>query len=80
MPTAKIAVSLDRETVKLLDELVAQGVFPNRSQAIQQAVQERLSRISRDRLARECAKLDPCAEAQLAEEGLQAEAEQWPEY
>ncbi|MCP4896637.1 MAG: ribbon-helix-helix protein, CopG family [bacterium] len=80
MVTAKIAVSLDRETVQELDRLVAEGVFQNRSRAIQEAVQERLSRISRDRLARECAKLDPEFEARLAEEGLAAEVEQWPEY
>ena len=80
MTTAKIAVSMDQETVKQLDRLVARGVFPSRSRAIQLAVQERLARISRDRLARECAKLDPQIEAQLAEEDLEAEVEQWPEY
>ncbi len=80
MTTAKIAVSMDQETVKQLDRLVARGVFPSRSRAIQLAVQERLARISRDRLARECAKLDPQFEAQLAEEDLEAEVEQWPEY
>ena len=80
MPTAKIAVSMDREIVLQLDRLVAQGVFPNRSQAIQQAVQERLMKMSRDRLARECAKLDPEFEAQMAEECFGAEAELWPEY
>ena len=80
MPTAKIAVSLDQETVQHLDRLVAQGVFPNRSRAIQQAVQERLTRMSQDRLARECAKLDPELESEMAEEGFAAEVEQWPEY
>jgi Arc/MetJ-type ribon-helix-helix transcriptional regulator len=80
MSTAKIAVSMDQETLKQLDRLVAQGVFPSRSRAIQQAVQDRLMRISRDRLARECSKLDPEAEAQLAEEGLAGEVDQWPEY
>jgi len=45
MPTAKIAVSMDREIVLQLDRLVAQGVFPNRIQAIQQAVQERLMKM-----------------------------------
>ena len=80
MATAKIAVSMDQETLKQLDRLVARGVFPSRSRAIQLAVQERLARISRDRLARECAKLDPKFEAQMAEEDLEAEVEQWPEY
>lgn len=80
MPTAKIAISMDREMVQHLDRLVAQGVFPSRSRAIQQAVQERLMRISRDRLAYECAKLDPKFESQMAEEGLGSEVELWPEY
>jgi len=80
MATAKIAVSIEQDTLKQLDHLVAQGVFPNRSRAIQMAVQERLERLSRNRLARECAKLDPAFEAQMADEGLAAEVEQWPEY
>ena len=80
MPTAKIAISMDREMVQHLDRLVAQGVFPSRSGAIQQAVQERMMRISRDRLAHECAKLDPKSESQMAEEGLGAEVEPQPEY
>ena len=80
MATAKIAISLEKETVEQLDRLVAQGVFANRSKAIQQAVQDRLARIARDRLARECAKLNPEFEAQLADEGLTQEVEQWPEY
>ena len=80
MATAKIAISLEKETVEQLDQLVAQGVFANRSKAIQQAVQDRLARIARDRLARECAKLNPEFEAKLAEEGLAQEVEQWPEY
>lgn len=43
-------------------------------------VHELLDCLSRDRLAHECAKLDPVAEASLAEEGIAAEREQWPEY
>jgi hypothetical protein len=33
-----------------------------------------------DRLARECAKLDPKSEQALAEEGISAEVGAWPEY
>jgi hypothetical protein len=33
-----------------------------------------------NRLARECAKLDPQAEQRMAEEWFSGEAEQWPEY
>lgn len=38
----------------------------------------RLSRV--DRLAEECAKLDPADERAMAEEGLAADAAEWPEY
>ena len=39
-----------------------------------------LERLERTRLARECAKLDPLFEQQLADEGLAEDLEQWPEY
>jgi Arc/MetJ-type ribon-helix-helix transcriptional regulator len=80
MAKAKIAVSLHTSTVGHLDRLVEQGAYPSRSRAIQDAVDESLSRLTRDRLARECAKLDPEYEAALAEEGMSSEAERWPEY
>ena len=80
MASAKIAVSLNKSTVERVDRLVKKGVYPSRSRAIQDALDERLSRLSRDRLARECAKLDPEYEAALAEEGMSSEVEQWPEY
>ena len=80
MASAKIAISLNKDMVERLDRLVDEGVYPSRSRAIQEALEERLSRLSRDRLARECAKLDPEYESALAEEGLGSEVEQWPEY
>lgn len=80
MPTTKVAISLDEEVLGRLDELVAERVFPNRSRAIQQAVEEKLGRLERGRLARECAKLDAAFEVALAEEGLSAESGDWPEY
>ncbi|MDY6953349.1 MAG: CopG family transcriptional regulator, partial [Thermodesulfobacteriota bacterium] len=63
-----------------LDNLVKSRTFPNRSRAIQEAVREKLSRIDKTRLARECSKLDPKYEQPLAEEGLATELEEWPEY
>lgn len=80
MPVAKIAVSLDQKVVHRLDGLVRKGVFPNRSKAIQAALESQLSRLDRSRLALECAKLDPRKERELAEEGMGHEVEQWPEY
>jgi metal-responsive CopG/Arc/MetJ family transcriptional regulator len=80
MSRAKIAISIEQETLEKLDRLVAKEVFPNRSQAIESAVTEKLQRLERSRLARECAKLDPKAEKALAEEGLSIGLAQWPEY
>ena len=80
MARAKVAVSLEEGTLDRLDRLVKQSVFPNRSQAIQTAVEEKLERIERSRLARECAKLDPKFERALAEEGMSEDSSEWPEY
>lgn len=80
MARAKVAVSLDESTLYRLDRLVKARLFPSRSQAIQEAVEEKLSRLDRSRLARECAKLDPTFEKALAEEGLSDELSEWPEY
>lgn len=79
MPAAKIAVSLDPEDLKEVDRMVQRGLFPSRSRLIQDAIAEKLQKIRRVRLARECAKLDPAAERQAAEEFLPSEAP-WPEY
>jgi metal-responsive CopG/Arc/MetJ family transcriptional regulator len=80
MSTAKIAITIEEETLGKLDRLVASKVFPNRSKAIQEAIKEKLSRVNKSRLARECAKLDPAVEKAIAEEGFSQEIDQWPEY
>ncbi len=80
MGRSKVAISLDESTLNRLDKLVQKQVFPNRSQAIQEAVAEKLARLERSRLARECAKLDPAFEKALAEEGLSEDLAEWPEY
>ncbi len=80
MPRDKIAITLDRQLLQRLDRLVRIKAFPTRSQAIERAVAEKLERLDRNRLARECAKLDPKLEAALAEEGLATDVAAWPEY
>jgi metal-responsive CopG/Arc/MetJ family transcriptional regulator len=80
MPKTKLAVTLDANLVVELDHLVSQRRFANRSQAIEVAVAEKLQRLSRARLARECAKLNPDEERALAEEGLAGSRDTWPEY
>ncbi len=69
MGKANVAITLDENIVRHLDYLVGQRAFKNRSQVIQEAVAEKLERLSRGRLARECARLDPVAEQESAEEG-----------
>ena len=80
MGTIKIAITLNQNTLERLDRLVRNHIFPNRSRAIQGAVQEKLERMERSRLARECAKLDPDFEKAMAEEGLSEELSEWPKY
>ena len=80
MATVKVAITLDSGTLERVDDLVAREVFPNRSRAIQAALEEKLSRMQRHRLAAECAKLDPKGEQALAEEGLGQELDSWPAY
>lgn len=80
MRTAKVAITIDKEMLERLDRLVKKRLFENRSRAIQEAVSEKLDRIERNRLTRECAKLDKRVEQELAEEGMSGEVQQWPEY
>jgi metal-responsive CopG/Arc/MetJ family transcriptional regulator len=80
VPKTKVAVTLSNEVLKELDALVADQRFPNRSQAVEAAIAEKLERLSHARLAREVAKLDPDEEKALAEEGMGGELAAWPEY
>ena len=80
MPKTKVAVTLETQLLDRVDELVAQQRFRNRSQAIESALAEKVQRLARTRLARECARLDPKEERALAEEGLAGSVETWPEY
>ena len=80
MPRAKIAISIAEQTLERLDRLVQDKIFPNRSQAIETVLTDKLDRLDRVRLARECGKLDPTREKELAEEGFSEELSRWPEY
>jgi metal-responsive CopG/Arc/MetJ family transcriptional regulator len=80
MPAAKVAITIDEQLLKRIDRLVAQHKFPNRSRAIQEAVRDKLDRLARGRLARECAKLNRSAEQRMADQGLAEDAEEWPEF
>lgn len=80
MAKTKVAITVDEQLLDRLDALVASRRFPNRSQAIEAAVEEKLSRLKRSRLAEECAKLDPEQEKSFAEEGFAVDMDQWPAY
>ena len=80
MSVAKVTISIESTLLKKVDYLVKERVFSNRSQAIQSAVAEKVSRLDRNRLARECAKLNKAEEKSLADLGLASEATEWLEY
>ncbi len=80
MSAAKITISIDAHLLNRLDTLVQARVFPSRSQAVQAAVEDKLARLGKTRLAEACAKLDVAEEQALAEEGMALEASQWPSY
>jgi Arc/MetJ-type ribon-helix-helix transcriptional regulator len=80
MASVKVAITLEQETLRQVDSLVARRVFKNRSRAIQTALREKIERVEGGRLAAECAKLDPKFEKSLAEEGMGADAAVWPEF
>lgn len=80
MPKTKVAVTVDSKILQQVDELITTKRFPNRSQAVEVALVEKLERLKRTRLARECARLDAKEEKALAEEGLTSDAAEWPEY
>jgi len=80
MATTKVAITIREDLLKRVDALVTRRIYPNRSKAIQNAVLEKLERLDRSRLARECAKLDRKLEQALADEGLARDSKEWPEY
>ncbi len=70
MGAAKVAITIEEDLLKRLDRLVDQKKFANRSRAIQEAVRDKLDRLDRGRLARECGKLSKRSEQRIADEGL----------
>jgi Arc/MetJ-type ribon-helix-helix transcriptional regulator len=76
MMRTRITIAVDVHILAEIDRLVRDGTYPNRGQAIETLLKERLGR---SRLAREAAKLDRAEEQALAEEGCVGEG-QWPKY
>ena len=80
MNVDKVTISIDAGLLRKIDRLVKAKIFPSRSKAIQAAVSEKIESFDRNRLARECAKLDVEEEQALADLGLAAEAAEWQPY
>lgn len=80
MASAKISITIDQSLLSRLDRLVREQRFASRSHAIQEALRDKVDRVKRIRLARECARLDRAFETQLAEEGMAEDFEQWPDF
>lgn len=78
--TTKIAISIDKKVLNRIDRLVEKKFFSNRSKAIQTAIEEKISKLDKTRLAVESAKLNKEEEQAIADEGLKADFEEWPEY
>jgi Arc/MetJ-type ribon-helix-helix transcriptional regulator len=78
LATSKIAITVDEKLLKQVDRWVRERRYPNRSRAVQAALEEKARRLHRRRLAEEAAKLDRREEQSLAEEGIGDET--WPAY
>ena len=80
MTRAKIAITIDPILLETLDDLVEKRTFQNRSQAINNALKEKLDRLQRTRLELECKKLVAVDEQELAELGMEEDNKLWPTY
>ena len=80
MTRAKIAITIDQVLLELLDSLVQNKTFNNRSQAINSALQEKLSRIQKTRLELECQKLVMADEREFADIGIEEDFREWDKY
>jgi Arc/MetJ-type ribon-helix-helix transcriptional regulator len=78
MSATKVAISIDERLLHRLDMLVKARLFRSRSQVVQEAVSEKIGRMDKSALARECAKLDRQSEQAIADEGLLTDASEWP--
>jgi len=69
MRSFSVTVTVDQDVLDRVDRAIAEGAFPNRSRAFQEAIVAKLRRPDWRLLARECAKLSPAAEQAMADEG-----------
>ena len=67
MSMKKIAITVEDQNLSIIDMLVREGLYPNRSKAIQAAIQEKLDDLQKMRLFTESVKLDSTEEQTMAE-------------
>ncbi len=80
MSKAIIVIALDQQLLGELDVLAKQKRFPNRSKAIQTALENKISKDEANRFAKECTKFDAEIEQNLAEEDMTIALETWAAY
>lgn len=80
MSRAKIAITLDQKLLITLDALVKNNIFANRSAAINEALSDKLEKIQKSRLEKECLKLNQTDEKASADLGLSEDMKSWPKY
>jgi len=80
MTKAKIAITIEDNLLETLDFLVQNSVFKNRSQAINEALKEKLKKVKKTRLEQECKKLSTQEEQEWADLGLEEDFKEWSQY
>ena len=80
MPTKKITITLEKNTVDDIDKLVKVNKYKSRSKAIQMAIEEYLKMAEKQKLYDQIDKLDEEEEIKVAEETMEAVNEIWDEY
>lgn len=80
MSVAQITVALDEELLRRVDAWVGERCFESRDDAIERALAEKLGRLEKRRgtLEEALKYVDPAEEQRLAEEGMAADAAEWP--
>ena len=78
--TITVTLTLDDSILESIDRLVKDSVYPDRSLAIQKAVESRLRIMDKSALDRELEKMDPAFEQRMADEFLPEDLSEWPEY
>ncbi len=79
MTVAKIAITIDKNLLREVDNWVKQKLYTNRSQAIQAALFDRVKQ-NQQRLEAECAKLNLQEEQAFAELGIEKTLSGWGQY